>query len=88
MYDTILKVTGLTKNFRSRCAVKSVSLEIPYPCVYGILGPNGAGKSTLLKCIYRVLLPTAGAVYLDHRALNSYPCKESARCIAVVAHLN
>ena len=65
MYDTILKVTGLTKNFRSRCAVKSVSLEIPYPCVYGILGPNGAGKSTLLKMLTGILRPTSGESLFD-----------------------
>ena len=54
----------------------------------GIIGPNGSGKSTLLKCIYRVLRPTGGAVYLDGRELSGYTFKESAQKLAVVAQHN
>ena len=54
----------------------------------GVIGPNGSGKSTLLKCIYRVLKPTGGAVWLDGRALSDYSYKESARQVAVVAQHN
>ena len=54
----------------------------------GVIGPNGSGKSTLLKCIYRVLKPTGGAVWLDGRALSDYSYKESARRVAVVAQHN
>lgn len=39
----------------------------------GVIGPNGSGKSTLLKCIYRVLEPTGGAVYLDDKELSRLP---------------
>lgn len=54
----------------------------------GIIGPNGSGKSTLLKCIYRVLKPSGGAVYLDGRPLEKYSVRESAQRIAVVAQHN
>lgn len=54
----------------------------------GIIGPNGSGKSTLLKCIYRVLRPSRGAVYLDGRELSGYTFKESAQKLAVVAQHN
>ena len=47
----------------------------------GIIGPNGSGKSTLLRCLYRVLEPTQGAVYLDGKALSSYRYQESAKRI-------
>ena len=36
----------------------------------GLIGPNGSGKSTLLKCIYRVLRPDVGCVYLDGEPLS------------------
>lgn len=54
----------------------------------GVVGPNGSGKSTLLKCIYRVLKPTTGAIYLDDIALRNYSAKEAAKKIAVVAQHN
>ena len=54
----------------------------------GIIGPNGSGKSTLLKCIYRVLKPSGGAVFLDGKELDTYSHKQSARQVAVVAQHN
>ena len=55
--------------------LNGVDLEAGDRELVGVIGPNGSGKSTLLKCIYRVLKPTAGAVYLDGRALESYTYK-------------
>lgn len=54
----------------------------------GIIGPNRQRKSTLLRCIYRVLSPSGGAVYLDGKELSHYRVKESAQKIAVVAQHN
>jgi len=54
----------------------------------GIIGPNGSGKSTLLRCLYRVLTPPEGAVFLDGKELSSYRVKESAQKLAVVAQHN
>lgn len=68
--------------------LKGIDLEVGDRELVGVIGPNGSGKSTLLKCIYRVLKPTAGAVYLDGRALDSFPYKQSAQSIAVVAQHN
>ena len=47
--------------------LKGIDLDIGDRELVGVIGPNGSGKSTLLKCIYRVLKPTGGAVYLDGR---------------------
>lgn len=68
--------------------LKGVDLRSGKRELVGVIGPNGSGKSTLLKCIYRVLQPTGGAVYLDGKRLNEYSYKESARKIAVVAQHN
>ena len=68
--------------------LKGIDLEAGDRELVGVIGPNGSGKSTLLKCIYRVLKPTGGAVYLDGRALDGYTYRESARQIAVVAQHN
>ena len=68
--------------------LKGVDLEAGDRELVGVIGPNGSGKSTLLKCIYRVLHPTGGAVYLDGKALLEHTTKESAKKIAVVAQHN
>lgn len=68
--------------------LKGIDVEIGDRELVGVIGPNGSGKSTLLKCIYRVLKPSGGAVYLDGKGLDSYAYKESARRLAVVAQHN
>ena len=68
--------------------LQGVELEAGARELVGIIGPNGSGKSTLLKCIYRVLKPVGGAVYLDGRPLDGYSYRDSARRLAVVAQHN
>lgn len=68
--------------------LKGVDLVAGNGRFIGVVGPNGSGKSTLLKCIYRVLKPTTGAIYLDNVELRNYSAKESAKKIAVVAQHN
>lgn len=68
--------------------LKGVSLQAGEKQLIGVIGPNGGGKSTLLKCIYRVLQPTGGAVFLDGKSLSEYSFRESALKIAVVAQHN
>ncbi len=63
--DTILKTTGLCKNFKGQTAVNNVALNIQRNSVYGLLGPNGAGKSTTLKMITGILKPTSGSIEFD-----------------------
>ena len=54
----------------------------------GIIGPNGSGKSTLLKCIYRILKPHAGQVFLGGEELSGISIRNSAKKMAVVAQHN
>ena len=68
--------------------LKGVDLLAGQKELVGVIGPNGSGKSTLLKCIYRVLKPSGGAVYLDGKDLEDYSVKQSARRVAVVAQHN
>ncbi len=68
--------------------LKGIDLQINDKEFVGVIGPNGSGKSTLLKCVYRVLSPTGGAIYLDGQELHTYRVNESARKIAVVAQHN
>ena len=56
----IIRLQGVTKQFRSVRALHDVSLEIQ-PGVTGLLGPNGAGKSTLIKILLGLLKATSGS---------------------------
>ena len=68
--------------------LKSINIRADKGQFIGIIGPNGSGKSTLLKCIYRVLKPKRGAVFLDGKELADYSLRETAQKIGVVAQHN
>ena len=68
--------------------LKGIDIALKNQEFVGVLGPNGSGKSTLLKCLYRVLKPTGGTVFLDGQELHQYKPKESAKKVAVVAQHN
>ena len=69
----------------AREILRGVDLAAAKGELVGLIGPNGSGKSTLLKCIYRVLAPSGGAVYLDGRPLSEYSVRQSAQALAVMA---
>ena len=75
-------------SYGAKKILKEVSLEARNREFVGIIGPNGSGKSTLLKCIYRVLNPEKGCVYLDETRMQNMSVRESARKMAVVAQHN
>lgn len=58
--ETVLSISGLTKNFGRLCAVNNLSLEVKAGQVFGMLGPNGSGKTTTLGMLMGVINPTAG----------------------------
>ncbi|MDR1029547.1 MAG: ABC transporter ATP-binding protein [Treponema sp.] len=68
--------------------LRSVSLDTADKKCIGIIGPNGSGKTTLLKCIYRVLKPDRGAVFLDGTDMRTLPVKETAKNMGVVSQHN
>lgn len=45
----MIKAEGLTKRYRKKTAVDSISFEVQKGKVTGFLGPNGAGKSTTMR---------------------------------------
>lgn len=75
-------------SYGARKILKEVSMNAGAREFVGIIGPNGSGKSTLLKCMYRILKPEKGCIYLDGREMQSMSVRESARKMAVVAQHN
>ena len=62
---TVLKVSGLTKNFGGLAAVSNVNLEIGERELIGLIGPNGAGKMTLFNLLTGVYDPSEGKIELN-----------------------
>lgn len=62
---SLLKVSGLTKNFGGLCAVSNVSMEIHEKELIGLIGPNGAGKTTFFNLLTGVYTPSEGKIELS-----------------------
>lgn len=62
---SLLKVSGLTKNFGGLCAVSNVHMEIQEEELIGLIGPNGAGKTTFFNLLTGVYEPSEGSIQLN-----------------------
>ena len=59
--DAVISINALTKFYGDKCAVNTLSLEVPRGAVYGLLGPNGAGKTTTFSILASILRPSSGS---------------------------
>ena len=75
-----IEMTGLTKKYGQRTAVKSLNLSIEQGTCFALLGVNGAGKTTTIKMLSCLTKPTSGdAVILGKSILTeSQAVKEIA----------
>jgi ABC-2 type transport system ATP-binding protein len=55
-----ISVTGLSKSFGTRIAVRQLNLEIATGEIFGFLGPNGSGKTTSIRMLCGLLTPDSG----------------------------
>lgn len=83
-----INLKDLKIKFSDREILKGISLEFPDGKFTGLIGPNGSGKSTMLRCIYRILQPGSGAIFLDGKLLEEYSVRETAQKQAVLAQHN
>ncbi len=58
----VIKISNLSKDFKSNHALLDINLEITPGSVVGVLGPNGCGKTTIFKHIIGLLQPSRGGV--------------------------
>jgi ABC-2 type transport system ATP-binding protein len=59
-----LEMSGVTKRYGSRAALRGVDLAVAPGAALGLLGPNGAGKTTALRLLLGFAKPTQGTVQL------------------------
>ena len=60
--ELALEVTGLSRAYGKRFAVRDLDLKVAAGDVYGFLGPNGAGKTTAMRCILGLIRRNSGQV--------------------------
>ncbi len=60
MNEPVIQTKGLTRFFGSKCAVDSLTIDVPAGCVFGLLGRNGCGKTTTVRMMLGLLEPTRG----------------------------
>jgi multiple sugar transport system ATP-binding protein len=67
---TKLKLSGLSKRFAGRDAVRDLSLTLGRGEFLSLLGPSGCGKSTTLGMIAGFISPDAGDILIDGNRVN------------------
>ena len=60
--SAVVETRALTKRYREKLAVNSLSLTVEEGEVFGFLGPNGAGKTTTILMLLGLTEPTSGDV--------------------------
>jgi len=76
---SLLRAENLKKRYKSRIAVKDVSLSVSSGEVVGLLGPNGAGKTTCFYMIVGLVAVDGGRIYLDERDISRMAMHKRAR---------
>ena len=64
-----ISLNKICKNFKSKQALKNVSVEFNSNKINGLLGPNGSGKTTLFNIIAGFQAPDDGEIFLDNKDL-------------------
>jgi len=74
-----LVAKGLSKSYKRRKVVKSVSLSVNTGQIVGLLGPNGAGKTTSFYMIVGLVPNDDGQIILNNEDVTLAPMHERAR---------
>ena len=75
----ILKAQEISKSYRGRKVVNSISIEVNQGEIVGLLGPNGAGKTTSFYMIVGIIKPEQGNIYLDKEVISDFPMYQRAQ---------
>ena len=66
---SLLKVSGLKKNFGKLEVLKGIDFELEKGKALSIIGSSGSGKTTLLRCLNFLETPNAGTISVDDKVI-------------------
>ena len=76
---TTLRIENISKQYKSRQAVKSVTLHVNRGEIVGLLGPNGAGKTTSFYMIVGLIRCDQGKIFLNEKDITALPVHSRAQ---------
>ncbi len=65
MTDTIIKINGITKDYKQKRGIFDIDLEIRKGECFGYVGTNGSGKTTTIRSIMGFIKPDKGSVKVN-----------------------
>jgi len=71
--SSAIQVKQIDKRYDRKPVLQGVTFGVKEGTIHGFVGPNGAGKSTTLGTIVRLILPTAGDVYVLGKSVLNNP---------------
>lgn len=74
-----LEGINISKSFKNRVVVDSISMKVNQGEIIGLLGPNGAGKTTIFLMMLGIYSPDKGKIYLNGNDITKLPIYIRAR---------
>ncbi len=70
-HDEILRLRGVTRDFKGLRAVDTVEMELDQGDIHALIGPNGAGKTTVLNLISGLYSVSGGQIMFKGQRIDS-----------------
>lgn len=80
MFENIVEVRNIRKEFADTVAVKDLSFSIKSGEILGLLGPNGAGKTTTIHMMLGLTRPSSGQIGIFGKDLEKHRVEVLQRC--------
>jgi iron complex transport system ATP-binding protein len=84
---TAIKVQNVSLGYGRQVVLKDITFDTNLGEMVGLIGPNGCGKSTIIRALSRIILPSAGKIFLDGKDIATIPRSALARLLGVVPQM-